>query len=486
MSPIPPLLRTAIDLKEALDYAAVYLTPIGTCRSKATEWRQNWEEDEEPHEDDGEVEIQAMEELHKLQTNYMTTVAKGKLWMSELPFRLTITRAGCEYDGGIRAFKAEGSADTGERLQRWYEAAAVSGYGDVKAQETKVDPAVRDAREIPASEFSVSPDLIAQVQELWGASFFPTQVRAEAYKIHLYGPGGKFKAHRDTPETDLVGTFLFGLGDTSKTAQGGDVFEIKDKGKWTRHTADLGSWIAFYPDVDHSVQELARGYRAVIAFKIFRQHTDIPEVPADVKLRGKIKDVLMKLQKPYGMLLRHRYSAGTSELNGVDAALYAAAEESGGDVKLLPVLIRWSAYREEAEEPDRYSYRQPRPSESSCSADVFPMTEKHVDTVLAHIRTQRTHKEDDSSDSSDSELIVDLKGTDAAWINNQGTESIPFYSPAFGGTSIAWSEEVVDAVEHTGNESRPHREDSIYLSYAVVVLPKRGTKRASPEEGDDA
>ncbi|KAJ7211573.1 hypothetical protein GGX14DRAFT_697249 [Mycena pura] len=439
MSPIPPLLRTAIDLKEALDYAAVYLTPIGTCRSKATEWRQQYEEDEEPHEDDGEmrfVEIQAMEELHKLQTDYMITVADGKLGMSDRPFRPTITRTGCEYDGEISAFKAEGRADTGERLQRWYEAAAVSGYGDVKAQETKVDPAVRDAREIPASEFSVSPDLIAQVQELWGAWFFPTQVRAEAYKIHLYGPGGKFKAHRDTPETDLVGTFLVGLGDTSQTAQGGDVFEIKDNGEWTGHTASLGSWIAFYPDVDHSVQELARGYRA-------------------------IKDVLMKLQKPYGMLLRHRYSAGTAELNGVDAALYAAAEESGGDVKLLPVLIRWSAYREEAEEAsDR---------------------ELHVDTVLAHIRT-RAHK---PSDSSDSKLIVDLKGTDAAWINNQGTESIPFYSPAFRDTSIAWSEDVEDAVEHTGNESRPHREDSIYLSYAVVVLPKRGTKRASPGEGDD-
>ena len=65
-----------------------------------------------------------MEELHKLQTNYMITVANEQLW--RLPFRLTITRAGCEYDGEISAFKAEGSAETGERLQRWYEATAVS------------------------------------------------------------------------------------------------------------------------------------------------------------------------------------------------------------------------------------------------------------------------------------------------------------------------------------------------------------------------
>lgn len=50
-------------------------------------------------------------------------------------------------------------------------------------------------------------------------------------------------------------------------------------------------------------------------------------------------------------------------------------------------------------------------------------------------------------------LFVDLKGTDAEWINTQGAQPIPLF-------------------EHTGNESRPYEENSIYLSYAVVVLPK--------------
>lgn len=44
------------------------------------------------------------------------------------------------------------------------------------------------------------------------------------------------------------------------------------------------------------------------------------------------------------------------------------------------------------------------------------------------------------------------------------TESIPFYSPEFSETSIPWKEDVQDAIGHTGNESRPHEEDSIYLS----------------------
>ncbi|KAJ7479999.1 hypothetical protein B0H11DRAFT_1263540 [Mycena galericulata] len=500
MSPIPTLLRTAIDLKEALDNAAVYLKPIGTCRSKATEWRLEYDEDkmdedEDEDEDDSDsplrenVEIKVMEELRKLQTDYTMTVASGTI--EDLPFRLIITRKGCEYDGDTSALASDAAPSIGERLQGWYKAGAVSGYGDVKAQETKVDLAVRDAREIPASEFRVSPDLIARVQDIWGASFFPTQVRAEPYKIHLYGPGGKFKAHRDTPETDLVGTFLVGLGDTSRTTGwSGGAFEIKSsEGKWTQHNARLGSWVAFYPDVDHSVREIASGYRAVIGFKIFRQHLDTPEVPADVALRGKIKNVLMRLHEPYGILLQHHYSAGTAELNGLDAALYAAAGESGGDVKLLPVLIRWTVEKS-------YDYYGRGDDESQWSAKVFPMTERHVDTVLAHIRTKNKQSKDEdeedeeedqvqhrTSGSSKSKLFVDLKGTDAEWINYQSAESIRFYSPKFSDTSIVWREDVQDAIEHTGNESRPHAEDSIYLSYAVVVLPiKKDTRKAVDEE----
>jgi hypothetical protein len=60
MSPIPNLLRTAIDLKAALDNAAAYLTPIGICHTKASEWRadtgeEHDNEDSSPGEDVGLV-----------------------------------------------------------------------------------------------------------------------------------------------------------------------------------------------------------------------------------------------------------------------------------------------------------------------------------------------------------------------------------------------------------------------------------------------
>ncbi|KAJ7159432.1 hypothetical protein C8R46DRAFT_1224024 [Mycena filopes] len=463
--------RTAIDLQKALENAS--------ASGGGIDEDEDYEDSQDEEEDKAEMAV--MRALHDLQTNHKT-VGNGEF---KLPFNVAITRAGCEYDEEMEGGKKIAEADIGERLRRWYEAGAVSGYGDIKAQETKVDPTVRNAREIPASEFRVSPDLITTVQDTWAHGFFPTQVRAEPYKIHLYGPGGKFKPHMDTPETDLVGTFLVGLGDTSKNKEGGEnagALEVKC-GESTWYTANVGEWVAFYPDVGHAIHEIASGYRAVIAFKIFRQHQATPEVPADGMLHD-IKGVLAKLKQPYGILLHHRYSIGTSELNGFDAALYAAAGDTGADVKLLPVLIRWTAYIDS-------SYER----ETKCGAEVFPMTETHIAAVLEHLRTSADDKktEDDDWESEDDEwkkgpkLVVDLKGSEAEWLSNyqaEAADSIPFYSHGLESTSVTWRETIEEEIEHTGNESRPHSEDSIYLSYAVVVLPKRGVKRAASEEGN--
>jgi hypothetical protein len=84
-------------------------------------------------------------------------------------------------------------------LPVWFEHAAISGYGDMQALETKVDDEVRSAGEIPA-EFSVETTLLEQILAKWATHFLPRKVRAEPYKIHIYGHEGHFKSHRDTPE----------------------------------------------------------------------------------------------------------------------------------------------------------------------------------------------------------------------------------------------------------------------------------------------
>ena len=86
----------------------------------------------------------------------------------------------------------------------------MAGYGDVAAQETKIDPEIRKAFEMKSSEFSCNDSILEVLAREWSKHFIPRKVRVESYKIHIYPPGGHFKTHRDTPEKDLVGTFVIG------------------------------------------------------------------------------------------------------------------------------------------------------------------------------------------------------------------------------------------------------------------------------------
>ena len=110
----------------------------------------------------------------------------------------------------------------------------------------------------------MNQELIKRVERLWSKCFLPKAVRATPHKIHIYGPGGQFKPHMDTPEQNLVGTFLVGLGDTTEPGKhlvlGGSA----------HYGSPACRWVAFYPDIPHEVTPIKSGYRAVIAFKIFR------------------------------------------------------------------------------------------------------------------------------------------------------------------------------------------------------------------------
>lgn len=238
---------------------------------------------------------------------------------SKKPFHLRVTRPGCEYDGDV----APESSSIESLLDKWYAHAAISPYGDVKNLETKVDTDVRDAREIPASEFTVDPELLKRIKKKWAKRFMPEDVRVEPYKIHLYGPWGHFQSHRDTPENGLVGTFLVGLGDTHKGIKYNyDTRRYEAHGNFhigkDKLFAKACSWVAFYPDVPHSVDRLGDSYRAVIAFKLFSTGEPSSDAAAArvLKTQQHVKSVLDTIPVPYGLLLNHQYSIGTAELNG--------------------------------------------------------------------------------------------------------------------------------------------------------------------------
>ncbi|KAI0787584.1 hypothetical protein C8Q74DRAFT_1216211 [Fomes fomentarius] len=388
------------------------------------------------------------------------------------PFSLRITRQGCEFDGSINMpskFRyGEPQLSEAEieqkktRLQAWYDNAKVSGYGDVQDQVTKIDASVRDAREIPASEFIVKPELLDEIADVWDTHFYSNQgVRVEPYKIHLYGPGGHFSVHRDTPQKDLVGTFLLGLGDSS--TYGGLYVDGENKPAHEAH------WCAFYPDVPHCVKEVSGGYRAVIAFKIFR---DTSGTGGGSKVSSKVEEQVAELvgsmKAPFGIMLERKYCLGTSVLSGFDNLLLTAMRSLDTlDVKHLPVvLISNSTWGTEAEE------------ENWCSTQVYPFTPAHIDALVQRSKLKLGY-----------EGPLSHTSCGCPWLH--GVEDVPFFAFHFKRSVYTYSEQEDETANYVGNEAEAWREDSVYLSYVLLALHKRsqGSSDAGPAGGtasDDA
>ncbi|OJT06393.1 hypothetical protein TRAPUB_2767, partial [Trametes pubescens] len=395
------------------------------------------------------------------------------------PFNLRISRPGCEFDEPIspnrtnlvhrRKTLEDMMMDNAvhKRLKEWYKNALVSGYGDVREQVTKVNKSVRTAREINTSEFTVEDELLRRVENIWKEQFLPgCDVRAEPYKIHLYGPGGHFKEHRDTPQKDLMGTFLLGLGDT--TDSGG----LKIDGQNIQ--AGSGSWCAFYPDVLHSVTKLSGGYRAVIAFKIFRTSSSATELGDSdtqraAEVRRRVEEVVSQLEAPYGILLEHKYCLGTDEFSGFDGLLVNAVRaQSAGrfDVHHLPVVVSsWSVWGSESTD-DRFEDYAIR-----CSTRVYPFTNGHIDFLNNRV-------------DEESWKTVSHEACGCAWLED--VEDVQFYAVDLSQrTMFPFQHEQQETCNHVGNEAQAWREDSVYLSYALLVLPKAIAKEKAEEEEAD-
>ncbi|KAH7931214.1 hypothetical protein BV22DRAFT_998682 [Leucogyrophana mollusca] len=448
--------RTARDINEAIANSYL-LEKIGTCPTRSRDGREytasrfELRDDDEDSEDSIEgssissnstesrekipdLNEEKVFQLAEIVKQHAHVIASGSI---STPFKLHITRNGCEYDDAIQPTQEKASQSLQELLKNWYEHAAVSGFGDMRLHDTVMDENVRQARELTASEFSVEPALLHLVENLWNVHFFPDHsIRAEPYKIHIYGPGGHFAPHRDTPKKDLVGTFLLGLGDTTLSWDGKLVVDGK------KHRASPGNWCAFYPDVPHSVQRLqgADAYRATIAFKIFRTSAPLNQMTQTYsQVHAAVCDIISTMETPFGLLLERKYCMGTTELSGMDALLIASAR-ARPDVRvhLLPVITRYTAEWCDVTAEDPFT--------NKFDAEVFPFTDADVDYLLGRgDRVSRT------------------------WIQRVG--ELRFYSTDFDKCAITLESEEIETVNYVGNEAEAWREDSIYLSYAMLILP---------------
>jgi hypothetical protein len=150
-----------------------------------------------------------------------------------------------------------------ETVAKLWEIAPLSGYGDVRTQTTRVDEKVRYARELTMEHVNVPESINRKLALYWAEHMQPRRVRVEPYKLNVYGPGGHFAPHKDTPEGDLVGSIVLTLynDSDSKLFLGPQKECDQDEAR--------GSWCCFYPDVVHQVPKITQGYRVTLAFKVF-------------------------------------------------------------------------------------------------------------------------------------------------------------------------------------------------------------------------
>ncbi|KAJ6536882.1 hypothetical protein B0H19DRAFT_962516 [Mycena capillaripes] len=117
---------------------------------------------------------------------------------------------------------------------------------------------------------AISPDMLV------GQSVDSVKVlRAELYKLNVYGPGSFFKAHRDTPRGEnMIGSLVV----VFPTAHTGGEFTLNHDGtSWTFDAADeltesyppSLAYIAFYSDVTHAVEPVRTGYRITLTYNLF-------------------------------------------------------------------------------------------------------------------------------------------------------------------------------------------------------------------------
>ncbi|KAG6828510.1 hypothetical protein H0H92_007727 [Tricholoma furcatifolium] len=370
--------------------------------------------------------IKALQKLYE-ESNSQLPYKTGHI---EEAFELTITRPGCEYK------KSVSEADTDfEYLKTWFDNATISGYGDNRARETKVDSTVRDAREITADEFQRRSGQSAKEFSFRAPNFVSYPI-----KFTFTDQEVTSKHIATTPEMNLVGTFLLGLGDTCPDD---GCFTIGEE----KLRADVGHWVAFYPDIPHAISPLPDdSYRAVLAFKVFRDGdpAEAHLISREVILHQRVEDVVNSIPRPFGIILDHDYCMGTTQPNGYDAILLAAVQQRKDSIiHFMPVVLESDAFLDCTGDDDA--------EESTWRTSVYPFLPAHIEIAnrRATPETERTIK------------------VFSEW------ENVPFFCHKFNRRAVVWSREE-ELENNTGNEYDSRRETTIYLSHALLVLLRPG------------
>ena len=252
-------------------------------------------------------------------------------------------------------------------------------------EQTIVDPAVRDAWEIPRSRVKID-------KRRWNRTLLPIldgvaadlglpvgrRLVAELHSMLVYTRGQFFGPHQDSEKDDrMVASLVVTLPGTF--TGGSLVVEHHGERKVYRSLKDKLSFVAFYSDCRHEVRPVRSGHRVVLTYNLMLADADAGSAPPVPGVHLALADLLGKHfetpirsrwrdgegPKPNRLvyLLDHQYTErglNWTRLKGSDAvraaALRVAADRADCDIAVGPADIQetWSC---PAEEGDGWHYR---------------------------------------------------------------------------------------------------------------------------------
>lgn len=214
-------------------------------------------------------------------------------------------------------------------------------YGNVVSGETSVDREVRDCMQVTEHDgWRAKLDYSDMDMDITINMFAGKPVQLQFNKINIYGPGGHFARHVDTPKEGVVGTLVV-FGDTEY--EGGDLV-LENDGKEERYRNGA---VAFYSSIPHRVEPVTSGYRVTATYYILETGEEVyinEDTEQDLTPLREVVDKkpiqVLQSAAPFGICLSEVYSQSEKGFKGKDIELVNKLEPHF-QLSTLPVLIKY-------------------------------------------------------------------------------------------------------------------------------------------------
>lgn len=171
-------------------------------------------------------------------------------------------------------------------------------------------------------------------------------VAAQLYKVNVYGPGGHFNVHRDTPTSPIMfGSLVVCLphyfegGELMLGGEGAEG-EVIETTEWSPQSGEAIQWIAFFGDVIHKVQPVTFGHRVTLTYRLEYAdiiHRTMKHMSPTASVRDILQRAVDKNRHHKGFIFaycKHMYAQRAEDVyiknfdeiaKGFDAVAYEAA-----------------------------------------------------------------------------------------------------------------------------------------------------------------